>query len=49
MAVGNISTMGRNTQGVKLINLDEGDGVASVAPIATASDVESDDSDSNES
>jgi len=34
MSVGNISTMGRNTQGVKLINLDESDQVASVAPIA---------------
>ena len=35
MAVGDISTMGRNTQGVKLIRLDEGDEeyVATVAKV----------------
>ncbi len=35
MAVGDISTMGRNTQGVRLIRLDEGDGeyVATVAKV----------------
>jgi hypothetical protein len=38
MSVDGISTMGRNTQGVKLINLDSGDEVASVAPIAVADD-----------
>ena len=35
MAVSDISTMGRNTQGVRLIRLDEGDGeyVATVAKV----------------
>ena len=32
--------MGRNTQGVKLINLDEGDVVSTIARIATVSDLE---------
>jgi DNA gyrase subunit A len=40
MSVDGISTMGRNTQGVKLINLDAGDEVASVAPIASTAAVE---------
>ena len=40
MSVAGISTMGRNTQGVKLINLDSGDEVASVAPIASTAAVE---------
>jgi DNA gyrase subunit A len=39
-AVEGISTMGRNTQGVKLINLDEGDVVSTIARIAQASDLE---------
>ena len=41
-AVEGISTMGRNTQGVKLINLDEGDVVSTIARIAQASDLEED-------
>jgi DNA gyrase subunit A len=41
-AVDGISTMGRNTQGVKLINLDEGDVVSTIARIARASDIEDD-------
>lgn len=36
MAVDGISTMGRNTQGVKLINLDDGDTVSTVARIVTS-------------
>jgi len=36
MAVANISTMGRNTQGVKLINLDDGDTVSTVARLVTS-------------
>ena len=39
-AVEGISTMGRNTQGVKLINLDEGDVVSTIARIAEASDLD---------
>jgi DNA gyrase subunit A len=41
-SVDGISTMGRNTQGVKLINLDEGDVVSTIARIARASDIEDD-------
>ena len=41
-AVEGISTMGRNTQGVKLINLDEGDVVSTIARIAQPSDLEED-------
>ena len=40
MAVSNISTMGRNTQGVKLINLDDGDTVSTVAPIASGPELD---------
>ncbi len=40
MAVSNISTMGRNTQGVKLINLDDGDTVSTVAPIASSPELD---------
>ena len=40
MAVSNISTMGRNTQGVKIINLDSDDAVATIAPIVTSSDLD---------
>jgi len=36
MGMGTISSMGRNTQGVKLINLDSQDGVATVAPVASS-------------
>ncbi len=35
--------MGRNTQGVKLINLDEEDVVATVAPVAENSELEDED------
>ena len=41
-SVEGISTMGRNTQGVKLINLDEGDVVSTIARIAQPSDLEED-------
>ncbi len=34
-----ISTMGRNTQGVRIINLDEGDSVATVARVASSADL----------
>ena len=33
---GDIRVIGRNTQGVKLVNLDEGEVVASIAPVADA-------------
>ena len=42
-----ISSMGRNTQGVKLINLGNGDGVATVAPIASVETLEEDDESGN--
>jgi DNA gyrase subunit A len=42
MGVEGISTMGRNTQGVKLINLGDGDFVASVAPVAKPAAIEDD-------
>ncbi|MDX1764906.1 MAG: DNA gyrase C-terminal beta-propeller domain-containing protein, partial [bacterium] len=34
MAVGGISVIGRNTQGVKLIDIEKGDKVTSVATLA---------------
>ncbi len=40
MAQDSISSMGRNTQGVKLINLGKGDAVATVAPIVSSSVLE---------
>jgi DNA gyrase subunit A len=43
MAQDTISSMGRNTQGVKLINLDQEDVVATVAPIASSSELERED------
>ena len=42
-----ISTIGRNTQGVRLINLDEGDRVIDMAPLPI-SEVEDEDEDSRE-
>jgi DNA gyrase subunit A len=41
-----ISTMSRNTQGVRLINLDEGDAVSTIARIAKASDIGDEDPES---
>ncbi len=43
MSADNISVQGRNTQGVRLINLSEGDEIAGVAKIASTPN-ESDDS-----
>jgi DNA gyrase subunit A len=40
MAQDSISSMGRNTQGVKLINLDEEDAVATVAPIVSSDEID---------
>ncbi len=40
MAMDSISTMGRNTQGVKLINLGPEDAVATVAPVASSAELE---------
>jgi DNA gyrase subunit A len=40
MGVEGISTMGRNTQGVRLINLEEGDVVSTVARILTADEID---------
>jgi DNA gyrase subunit A len=40
MDVGTIRTMGRNTQGVRLINLNEGDEIADVTPLALDEDAE---------
>jgi DNA gyrase subunit A len=40
MAVSKISTMGRNTQGVRIINLDDDDAVATIAPIVTSADLD---------
>ncbi|MFC0273053.1 DNA gyrase subunit A [Metabacillus herbersteinensis] len=49
MAVDTISTMGRNTQGVKLIRLDENVFVSTVALVEKAEDVPEDYEDDNES
>jgi DNA gyrase subunit A len=49
MAMDSISSMGRNTQGVRLINLDEEDAVATVAPVATSSELENDEDEADES
>ncbi|MFB6277948.1 MAG: DNA gyrase C-terminal beta-propeller domain-containing protein, partial [Salinibacter sp.] len=40
-----ISTMGRNTQGVQVINLKEGDAIADVTRVADTDDPEADDGD----
>jgi DNA gyrase subunit A len=40
MSLGNVRVMGRATQGVRLINLDEGDKVIDVARVVKAEEVE---------
>ena len=40
IAVGDIREAGRNTQGVKLINLDESDKLQAVAPVISESEEE---------
>ncbi len=40
MAVADVSTMSRNTQGVKLINLDQGDQVSTVARIVSEDEIQ---------
>jgi len=42
-AVSGISTMSRNTQGVKLMNLDDGDVVSTIARIVSVADIEDED------
>lgn len=42
MAVGELRVMGRNTQGVKLINLKGNDEIAAVAKVEMDKDVEED-------
>ena len=42
-SVGNIRTMGRNTQGVRLINLGDNDEIASIAKIEDGEEDELDD------
>jgi len=39
MAVSDIKIAGRATQGVKLINIREGDAIAAVSPVAKAEEV----------
>ena len=40
MSIHSISSLGRNTQGVKLINLDKEDAVATIAPVASTDDLD---------
>jgi DNA gyrase subunit A len=47
-AVEGISTMSRNTQGVKLINLDDGDVVSTIARIVSQDEIDDADSDGSE-
>ena len=48
MRVADISTIGRNTQGVRLISLDAGEKVAGVCRLMEADDAESTDGDEEE-
>ncbi|QHW32183.1 DNA gyrase subunit A [Paenibacillus rhizovicinus] len=45
MSMADISTMGRNTQGVRLINIREDDSVATVTRVARSEDADSEDDD----
>ncbi|WP_219834687.1 DNA gyrase subunit A [Paenibacillus sp. R14(2021)] len=49
MSMGGISTMGRNTQGVRLINIREDDSVATVTRVARSEEAESENGEDTES
>jgi DNA gyrase subunit A len=40
MAVSDISCVGRNTKGVRLVNLEDGEKLSAIAPIRDASETE---------